>query len=224
MNGSVVQALIRSDWRRHRVPILLSTGAGGLSLGLLQIGGEAAVVIGATSFFIALIVFGSMLPVSNIVNERKKQTLPFLMSLPLSAAQYTAAKMVSTVGMFLGPWLTLLGAALLFVLGRRGVPDGLVPLVLILCGATLVGFAIIAAMAMISESEGWTIAATIVSNSSYGFVWYFLIRNPVLRKDMGAPEPVWSTLVLTVLAVEIGVLALILALTIYIQSRKRDFV
>jgi len=96
MKGSVIQALILSDLQQHQRLILLSIFAGGLALVLLQLGGAAG-VIGSVWFFTALIILGSMLPVSNVINEKKKQTRPFLMSLPLSPVQYGIAKMVSTL-------------------------------------------------------------------------------------------------------------------------------
>ena len=71
----------------------------------------------------ALIVLGCMLPPSNVVNERKKQILPFLMSLPISVTQYTTAKLVSTVGMFLVPWVTLVAAAVAFIMGRESYSE-----------------------------------------------------------------------------------------------------
>ncbi len=47
--------------------------------------GRAPMLLGSVWFFIALILVGSMLPIVGIVNERKKQNLAFLMSLPISA-------------------------------------------------------------------------------------------------------------------------------------------
>ena len=224
MRGSVVQTLIWADWHRHRMHILLSLVGGALAFALIQVGGELPTILGATWFFISLIVFGSMLPNSNVINERKKQTLAFLMSLPLSATQYTTAKIVSTVGMFLVSWLTLVIAALSFIATHPFFPDGMIPAVLILALFTFVGFCVIAAVALVSESEGATIAATVATNSFYGFGWYLLVRNPVIRADMKSLAPVWSREVLTILGVEIGLLVLILGLTFYLQSRKRDFI
>jgi ABC-type Na+ efflux pump permease subunit len=195
-----------------------------MAFALIQVGGELPAILGTTWFFIALIVFGSMLPNSNVINERKKQTLAFLMSLPLSATQYTMAKIVSTVGMFLVSWVTLVVAAVSFIVSHPFIPDGMIPTILILAMFTFVGFCVIAAVTLVSESEGATIAATVASNSFYGFGWYLLIRNPVIRGDMGSLVPVWSSEVLTILGVEIGVIVLILGLTFYLQSRKRDFI
>jgi hypothetical protein len=112
----------------------------------------------------------------------------------------------------------------LFIVGHPGIPNGLIPAVLILSMLTFVGFCLIAAVAMVSESEGWTIAATVGANSTYGFSWYLLVRNVAIREGMGATAAVWGPEVLTVLACEVAVLVAILGLTFYLQSRKRDFV
>jgi len=163
-------------------------------------------------------------PSSNVVNERKKQILPFLMSLPLSITQYTMAKTVSTVGIFLVPWLTLVVAAVSLIVGRESIPDGMIPTTIILSTLTLIGFCVIAGVALVSESEGWTMAATVVANTSYGYGWYLLVRNPVIREGMKSPVVVWSPEVLTIIAVEVAVIVVILGLTFYLQSRKKDFV
>jgi len=224
MNSRVIQTLILKDWRLHRTQILISLLAGVVSLALLQVKGETAFLVGSVWFFIALIVLGCMVPVSNVINERKKQNLAFLMSLPISALQYAISKMASTLGLFLMPWGVLVIAASTFVLSRGDIPKGIVPLMFILFGLPLVGFCLVAGAALVSESEGWTVAATIVSNSSYGLIWYFIIRNPAINGDLKSPVAVWSPPVLTILAEEAAAVALILGLTLYVQSRKREFV
>src|SRR5581483_8174816 len=98
MKTQVTLQLIRKDWRLNAPTILLSIIGGVMALGVLLIGGETPFVLGAGFFF---------LPMSNIVNERKRQTLAFIMSLPVSPAQYGVAKFLSTLGMFLIPWMTL---------------------------------------------------------------------------------------------------------------------
>src|SRR5882724_2589485 len=164
MNSSVIQAVILKDWRLHRTHVLFSIAAGAIAIAVLQLGNDTSFLLGAVWFFVSLIVLGSMLPVSNVINERKKQTAVFLMSLPMSAIQYAISKLVSTIGMFLVPWTILIVAASTFLLSHRDVPRGIIPVMLILFGLPLVGFLVVAAAALISESEGWTVAATIVCN------------------------------------------------------------
>lgn len=224
MSGNVVRTLILKDWQLHRTQILISIAACGIALGIIQLRSETAFMVGAVWFFVSLIVLACMVPVSNVLNERKKQTVVFLMSLPVSALQYATSKMVSTVGMFLLPWAVMGIAGSTLVLSRHDVPNGIIPVMLILFGLPLTGFCMIAGAALISESEGWTIAATIVCNSSYGLIWYFIISNPAINGDLKSPVPVWSAPVVTILAGEAAAVALILGLTFYVQSKKREFV
>ena len=224
MNAAVIQAMILKDWRLHRVHIALSLVAGVLAIGVLQFGSDTSFMLGTVWFFVSLIVLGSMLPVSNVINERKKQTAVFLMSLPVSAIQYATSKLVSTIGLFLIPWILLVVAASVFLLSHSDVPRGIIPLMLVLFLMPLVGFFMIAGAALVSESEGWTIAATVVCNSTYGVAWYFIIREPAINSTLKSPVAVWSPLVLWILGGEVGTVAVILAITYYLQSRKREFV
>ena len=224
MNGSVVGHLILKDWRLHRLHISLAVTVGAISLIIFEHGGELPVVLGSVWFFIALIVLGSMLPVSSIVNERKKQTLAFVMSLPVSSIQYTAAKMISTFAMFLVPWLALLISALIVIETRDILPHGTIPAILILALLPLVGFCVITGVAMVGESEGWGIAATVVCNSSYGISWYLLARMPSVHSNWTSRAPVWNSTVLDLLFSEVGLIVLSIALTLWLQSRKRGFI
>ena len=224
MTDSIVRQLILKDWRLNRLQLFLSIGAGLIALGVVLRGGEGPMVAGAVWFFISLVLVGTMLPISGIVNERKKQNLAFVMSLPVSSIQYTTAKMISTVGMFLVPWVTLVIAAVVLIETRGMLPPGVIPIALILAGMPFVGLCILICAALVGESEGWGIAANVACNSSYGLAWYFMTRIPGLMADVKSPVPVWNSTVLKFLGVEFGLIVLILGLTYYLQSRKRDFV
>ena len=224
MNGTIISHLILKDWRLNRVLISLTVAIGVAALLLVRYGGETARLLGAVWFFVALIVVGSMLPGTAIINERKKQTLAFIMSLPVSSLQYTIAKMASIWAMFLVPWLALLISALVVIQTGRTISHGIVPMLLILAMLPIIGFCIISSAALLGESEGWLIAASIVCNSSYWFVWYLLMRIPTMTDGLKGPVAVWNPAIRMVLSSELGVIAVILALTLFVQSRKRDFI
>ncbi|MGH9647935.1 MAG: ABC-2 transporter permease [Bryobacteraceae bacterium] len=224
MSNSVTRALILKDWALQRTFILLSIAGGVIALAVLQVKNDTAFMVGAVWFFVALILLATMVPMANVINERKKQNLAFLMSLPLSATQYGMSKFVSSLGMFLAPWAVLVIAASTSILSHREVPHGIIPLMLILFVMPLVGFCFVAGAALIGEGEGWAIAATIVCNSSYGLAWTLIIRNPVINGALKSPVAVWSSPVRMILGGEVAAIVLILAITFYVQSRKRDFV
>jgi ABC-2 type transport system permease protein len=223
MNRSVVWALILKDWRLQLPLILFSFAMAVLSLGMFYFKSEVPFVLGATWFFVPIIVLGCILPIANVINERKKQNLAFLMSLPLSAMQYTTSKVVSTFGMFLIPWLTLLAAALMVILGGHFIPHSVIPTVFVLEGSVLMGFCLIAGAAIAGETEPWPMGATLVCNSSYGVGFYLYARMPEIQRDWQSPVAVWSPVIQRFLIIEAAVVIFVIGLTFFIQSRKRDF-
>ena len=225
MKPNVMWQLIVKDWRLHRLTIILTLIAGVVALSILMIGGQTPVVLGAVFFFCSMIFCACLLPMQNIVNERKKQTLSFVMSLPVSSSRYGAAKFISTVGMFLISWVALLGAALYIIIVRHTLPNGAIPMGMILIGFPLVGFCLTTGAALIGETEGWATAALALTNSSYGLVWYLLISHvPSLTHTWAGPVAVWSPAVFRILGVELAIVVAILGVTLYLQSRKRSFI
>jgi hypothetical protein len=222
--NNVIGQLVWKDIQLHKFHIAFTTILGACSLALLLLRSEPATVVGSVLFLISVIISGSRLPNTNILDERKKQTLPLLMSLPISCAQYTTAKLAGTVAMFLIPWLILVAAAA-WMIGIVGVlPAGVMPMALILAALPFVGLSIIMAVALVLETENWVMATSMVSNTSYGLTWYFITRTPALMRDLDNRQAVWNSAVVTFLGSELTLVALTLALTYYLQSRKRDFV
>jgi hypothetical protein len=88
----------------------------------------------------------------------------------------------------------------------------------------LVGFLIQTSVAIVSESETRSLFTMGVINISYSFVWVGISTTPGLTRDLGSSSPVWNATVLSVLGAEAGLIAVVLAVALYLQSRKRDFV
>lgn len=223
MTGSIVRQLIWKDWQLQWVQIAGAIVGGAIALAVVTRSTEASVVVGTVCFFIAIILVGAMLPLVSIVNERKSNNLAFLMSLPVSSLQYTTSKLLSSTGMYLIPWVTLVGAGLLMI-DLRGYPHGVIPYMLALTLLPWVGFAIITAAALIGETEGWGIAANVVVQCSYGLTYYFISRVPEVMKYNSSPVVVWSPATLKIIGVELALIPLLLGITYFVQSRKRDFI
>jgi ABC-2 type transport system permease protein len=224
VTSSVIGHLILKDWRLNRRLISLCIGVGLIALVIAQYGGQVVRLLGSVWFFVSLCILGSMLPASAILNERKKQTLAFVMSLPVSSVQYAIAKALSTSAMFVVPWLTLVISALVFIETGRSIPHGTIPMLLIVAMLPLVAFCLISAAALVGESEGWLMATSILCNSSYWLVWYLLARIASLAANWTRPVAVWNSTALTILSVELGLIASIVGLALFLQSRKRDFI
>lgn len=224
MRGSVVGQLIWKDWQLQRPPLLIAMVWGAAALAVVPWGGQNNRVVGGVLFFLPLILIAHILPLDTIGNERKRQNLVFVMSLPISSIQYTTSKLISSLVIFLIPWVTLVSAALLLVETRGVVPRGSIPVLLILALMPFLGFCLITCAALVGETEGWGIAANVFCSSTYGLAWYFMTQVPSLMVPAQGHVPVWNSTALSIVAGEVIVGVLLLGLTYFLQSRKRDFV
>ena len=222
MNYSMVKRLILKDWYLQRWLILASLPAGAVTLGIIAFGGKAGFFIGLLLLVTVIIAVGAQLAVATMVSERKEQTLAFAMSLPISYREYTAAKILGNLLIFLVPWITL-------VLGSFAIlmypPEhhGMIPYVAIMAAEILASTCLIFAVALISESQGWTVGAIIVGNLVLNGFGYFVGHIPSIAKGMDSATLNWSPAASFLLLGEFTTIALLLGLTFFVQSRKKDF-
>lgn len=224
MNYSMIKHLILKDWYLQRWMILSSLVGGAAALGIVCTGGKAAFMLGLILLIMVLIAVGAQLPVATMVHERKEQTLSFVMSLPISYREYTTAKILGTLAIFLIPWLVLvLGSLALFVV-PHGVSHGLLPYTAIMAVEILVGTCLTIAVALVTESQGWTVSAVMTGNLAFNVVGYAVAHLPGIARGMGSSSIMWSPTASAVLLTEFAVITLLLCLTFFLQSRKTDFI
>jgi ABC-2 type transport system permease protein len=223
MNYSMIKRLILKDWYLQRWMILASLLGGVIALGIVCLGGQAAFFVGLLLLLTTLIAVGAQLAIATIVNERKEQTLSFVMSLPISHREYTIAKLLGTLIIFLAPWLFLvLGSFALFAV-PHGIPHGLFPYTAIMATEILVSTSFIIGVALVTESQGWTVAAVMVGNILINLIGYYVAHLPGIAKGMSGSLVMWSSTASTALGIEFAAIALMLCLTFFFQSRKKDF-
>ena len=221
MNRAIVLRLIAKDWYLSRVPLMLIASAGVFSTVLLY-QGETAGLAGIISALISLVFLSILIPQLTVVNERKQGNLAFVMSLPISPAEYTMSKMLGNLSAFVLLWGAIVGAVLgtmAFVPGAGGV----IPLGVIAALAPFVSFCLLLAVAIVTESELLSMVTMGMTNVAYSF-WWFLFRLPGFGENLKSPVPIWSDTILTIIGGQIAVIVVALALTFYLQSRKTDFV
>jgi hypothetical protein len=223
VNGSIVQRLIGKDWYLLRKPALGYLAGGIISVLLLQFGGAAAFNIGCILIITLLIALGMHVVMATVVGERIEHTLPFVMSLPISIAQYTLAKIVANATMFVGGWLIITLGVCGVVLFRDGVPHGLIMLSSIMLGYLLASYFVLLAVALITESMGVTIGTVITSNILLNVLMYAIGTVPSIRDTYSSTNIVWTSVGLCVLAGEAAVVAIALAATFIFQARKTNF-
>lgn len=223
MNNTMVKRLVLKDWYFQRTAIITYLLAGVGAIMLLRAGSEGLFYAGSILLITILITVGIHLTFATVVAERTEHTLPFVMSLPVSAAEYTTAKIVANMVIFLVPWTVLTLGTMAIIWLTPDIPDGLIPFVVLLFTEILVGYCLLLAVALVSESTGWTITALVVGNLSFQFFMYAVSHIDGIASGMKGALAVWSQPAVLLLAGQALSIALMLILTFYLQGRKTDF-
>jgi hypothetical protein len=224
---SIVGRLVAKDLYLYRWLIAAALVAGAASLVLSGVSEGDNVRTGMNAGFVlfltTIIAFGIAVAMIGLLRERQEKSQLFVLSLPVSPAQYQAAKVVAALVAFLGPWALLTGGVVALTLGSD-LPDGGIPFFVAMMTFFLGNFCTLLALIAITLSELWAVAGILVTNVS---VTFFLARIGSLpevvahRNDAAAT---WGPAILTVLAVEAAWIALALALAFYLPSRRKDLV
>ena len=154
MNRALIARLILKDWYLNRLPLLLIGTAGVFAIGLLYLRREVTGAIGLITSLIALIMLSILLPLQTVVNERKHHNLAFVMSLPISPMEYTAAKVVGNLSAFLVLWAAI-AIGVLGTLARTGIFGGIIPFGVVVALEPFVVFCLLLSVAIVMESEMW---------------------------------------------------------------------
>jgi ABC-2 type transport system permease protein len=222
MNYAMVKRLILKDWYLQRWAILASLAGVLATLGIVATGGKVAFLLGLILLITVIISIGAHMAVSTIVTERKEQTLPFVMTLPISYREYTTSKIWGNLLIFLVPWLTMvLGSVALLMYDPK--THGLIPYVTIMATEILLSTCLIIAVALITESQGWTVGAIMVGNIGVNGIGYLVAHIAGIAKGMWGSAIQWSSAASVVLLAEFATIALLLSVTFFVQARKKDF-
>jgi ABC-2 type transport system permease protein len=229
MNYSMVKSLILKDWYFQRTTILLSLAGGALSLSIVVFGGQAGFTIGFILLVTILAMISAMTVMGNVLGERENQTLPFLMSLPISYLEYTTSKILGALLIFVPFWLVIVAGCLALILAAP-VIHGLFAFTVIMAVEILVSTCLLIAVSLVTESKGWSTSAIITGNVGISLIGYIVAHIPGISKGMWGTNGAWSTTIRwspaasISLAVEFALIALFLGGAFFIQSRKRDFI
>lgn len=218
----MVKRLMWKDWYLQRWAIMASIAGTLATLCILAIGSKVAFLLGLILLVMVIVFIGAHLVVSTIVNERKEQTLPFVMTLPISYREYTASKIWGNLLIFLVPWLTMVAGGL-FLLLYDSKTYGLVPYFIIMSVEILMGTCLILATALITESQGWTVGAIMVGNVAVNGLGYLVAHVAGIARGMWGSSIQWSAAATGLLLAEFATIVLLLGITFWVQSRKKDF-
>jgi ABC-2 type transport system permease protein len=222
MNYSMVKSLILKDAYFQRKAILLCLAGGVLSLCIVAFGGKVGFFIGLLLLITVMVVIGATLAMDTLVGERENQTLAFVMSLPISYREYTTAKMLVALLTFVPFWLTLVAGSLALIVAAP-IIHGLFAFTAIMAVEILVNTCLMIAVALVTESKGWTTSALIAGNIAINVVGYIVAHIPGISDGMFGTTILWRPAATISVITEFALIALLLGGAFFIQSRKKDF-
>ena len=148
----------------------------------------------------------------------------FVLSLPLAPMDYVRAKLLGTTVTYLIPWCVLsVGAIVLIAITT--IPDGLIPLTILLLVYFLFTFSVMSAVALFLCSEAKMTLAIIFTNMSLTFFMFGVSRIHGIGYGLerGA-APAWTGSFFTVLAAELALIVIALGAPLYFQPRRKEFI
>ncbi len=222
MNYTLVQQLILKDWHFQRPIITVALASGALSVGLIAIPGTAWFATGGILLITVMLVLGSVLVSGTTISERTSKTLPFVMALPITMREYSLAKILGNLLIFLVPWSALLLTAVAVILLQPALPDGLIGFAVITLVELLVNFCLVLTVGLVSESQGWASATIVAGNLLLQAFFWGVGSLGVVQQATTSPTLVWNGLLTLILTVELLVMAGLIALAFYLQSKKTD--
>lgn len=222
INYTIVRQLIFKDWYLNRALILGSLPVGLFALALVLTGKPIAFMLCIILLCMVIVGVGASLAMTTTINERKEQTLAFVMSLPVSWREYTAAKILANLIIFLIPWV-LLTAGALGVLMLPGATHGLIPFTAIMAVEMLITTSLIVVLGIVTESQTWATAGIFASSLGINVLGYVFAHLHGISTYMWGMSVHWTSTSLAILACEVLTVALLLSATFYVQSRKTDF-
>lgn len=222
MNLPLVRQLIAKDLYLHRWPLFgLAVAVPAVALSLSLWGGTNWSHVGMVLMSNTMIWLGFFLPIATVSKEQKA----FLFSLPMSAVEYTAAKLAVTSLVFLGPWLVFVAVMPRVVESHGALARGATVPALLLMGVFFVWLLLTTGVTLVFES----LTATLFS----GFLVVVLVFAfiPLMRyvprsilEHWASGRVVWDPPVLGLVAGQIVFAIGVVAATFALQSRRRSLI
>ena len=222
MNATLVRRLILMDLYLMRWPVAGSLLAGSVAIAVMPLGAVSSYV-GSVCLICVLVILNIVLVMTFIVQEKKDKVQIFMLSLPVSTTQYTAAKLLANATAFAGCWVALT-IAVVAVIVASALPNGTLPFLLAVLAYLLMYYCVLLAVGLASDSAGWHATVITIGNVSVNFLIPWLWSRPSIYQNRHSPFAVWTGDIVAVLAVEIAVATAALGFGLYVRSRRTDFV
>jgi ABC-type transport system involved in multi-copper enzyme maturation permease subunit len=218
----MVRKLVVKDWQVYQNQLAGYVAGMLLALALIGLGTPLMMAAGGLLLLVLLVVVGSYTIQTSIMSERKQQTGPFIMSLPVTPMDVYWGKLLANLVIYLVPFTLVTGGVIALIVSTP-IPDGQVPWVAVVAGFMLVVFCVSLCVAIAVASEGWNVALMLGMMTLIGPFIYGTGRIDGVATHLQGDEIVWSADVLGVLSAEALVIAVAMLVTSWVHARKRSF-
>lgn len=222
LNWPVIQLLMIKDWQLFQKQLAVYLLGGIVSLTLLGTAKPWAFYLGSLLLIILLVAIACFAVSNSLMNERRDQTLAFVMSLPVSPLDFTVAKLAGNLLTFSVPFLAmaLFTAIIIF---STPLPNGLIVLAALIFGHVLMAYCISLTVAMKVESEGWNIFVMIGSMVLINPFLMALGQMDSVQSVVRGNPVIWHGPVLAILATQVLIGLACLGFALWSNGRKPAF-
>ncbi|MDO3388236.1 hypothetical protein QWI17_20485 [Gilvimarinus sp. SDUM040013] len=224
---SIEWLLIKRDIAKLKLQMLCYGGITLFGLILLGYPQEQIALLGGIVCVFSMVAFYCHLVFKNVVLEAKENNHLFLMTLPVTAAQLSLVKIISSLLAYLIVWLPAFAS--LFVLNVICDYWSSGTLVFQVQGFALylTAFALALSVAIVSRSEGWTISAWVLSNLIVVVFLNIVPSSDYMQKAfsagiVGEIGVVWPETANVVIAVELILFAILIAIAFVAAVRQKN--
>lgn len=221
--NATVKALLIKDCQLYRKVVAIYILGGILGLAILSMPHAYGFYMGCLLLATVMVAAGFHMINLTVINEKKEQTLPFVMSLPIRPVDYAMGKFLANLMMFAIPWL-MLTSALVFITLFGHISDGILPFLLLISFQLLVNYLVVLSLAIITESEGWSIFAMVIVNLILNPVIMVLARNPNFYEYFGTDEIVFGPDAALIFSVQVAFVIALLTAVVVTQTQRRTFI
>ena len=219
----LTRKLIAREFYMHRWLIGISMIAGLAGLALVARGGNMNFNVGFLVWLTTIVAFGAVIAMFGIATERKERVMHWVLSLPVAHGDYVRIKVAALLACFILPWFLLSAAAIGLIVLQPHLPDGLLPVTVLLCAFMLANYTFVVCSALHANSEGLMTMVIIVHNTVITLFMFGVMAIDGIRNHLHDPAAAWNSAFWTVLAVELAVFLVLSSLPFFVAARRRDF-
>ena len=222
--NTLARKLVAREFQMHRWMTAGTVVAGLAGLAVVALGGTMNFNIGFLIWLTTIVAFGVVVAMFGIASERKERVMNWVLTLPISHGDYVRIKVLALLLCFSVPWALLCAAAIGLVAALPTLPDGLLPMAVLLSVFMLVNYSFVVCSALHLHSEGPMTLVIIVHNIAITLFMFAIGAIGDIARHMQGPVAVWNSAFWTVLISELAVFLILIAIPWFVAARRRDFI